>query len=60
MFEFFFFFFFFFFLLFWMNLWSRVLLEKLIVTQFVKTLLASYGTRKFITVFIRIHHWILS
>jgi hypothetical protein len=31
--------------------WSRVLLEKLTVTQLVKKFPAFYGTRKFITVF---------
>jgi len=40
--------------------WSRVLLEKLTVTQLVKKFLAFYGTRRFITVFKRIRHWSLS
>jgi hypothetical protein len=40
--------------------WSRVLLEKLTVTQPVKKYPAVYGTRRFITVFIRAHHWSLS
>jgi len=31
--------------------WSRVLLEKLTVTQLVKKFLAVYGARRFITVF---------
>jgi hypothetical protein len=31
--------------------WSRVLLEKLIVTQLVSKVPASYGNLKFITVF---------
>jgi hypothetical protein len=42
------------------NLWSRVILEKLIITQLVKKLLAFYGTRRFITVFKRARHWSLS
>jgi hypothetical protein len=33
--------------------WSRVLLEKLIVTQLVKKYLGFYGTPKFITGFTR-------
>jgi hypothetical protein len=41
------------------NVWSRVLLEKLIVTHPVKKLPAFYGTRRFITVFTRAHHWSL-
>jgi hypothetical protein len=36
--------------------WSRVLLEKLIVTQLVK-LPAFYGTRRFITMLTRARHW---
>jgi hypothetical protein len=36
--------------------WSRVLLEKLKVTQLVKKFPAFYGTHRFITVFIRAHH----
>jgi len=36
--------------------WSRVL-EKMIVTQLVKKFTAFYGTRRFITVFTRLHHW---
>jgi hypothetical protein len=39
--------------------WNRVLLEKLIVTQLVKKFPAFYGTRRFITVFKRAHHWSL-
>jgi hypothetical protein len=35
-------------------------LEKLIVTQLVKKLLALYGNRRFITVLIRALHWCLS
>jgi hypothetical protein len=31
--------------------WCRILFEKLIVTQLVKNILLSYGTRRFITVF---------
>jgi len=34
---------------------SRVLLEKLIVTQLVRKFPAFYGTRRFITVFIKAH-----
>jgi hypothetical protein len=40
--------------------WSRALLEKLIVTQIVKKFPVFYGTRRFITVFTRAHHWFLS
>jgi len=36
--------------------WSKVLLEKLIVTQLVKKFLDFYGTPRFITVFTRAHH----
>jgi len=36
--------------------WSRVLLEKLIVTQLVKRFLTFYGTQRFITVFTRVYH----
>jgi len=39
---------------------SRVLLEKLIVTQLVKKLPVFYGTRRFITVFTRACHKCLS
>jgi len=39
---------------------SRALLEKLIVTQLVKKSPAFYGSRRFITVFIRDRHWFLS
>jgi hypothetical protein len=39
---------------------SRVLLEKLTVTQLVKKFPAFYGTRRFITVFTRSSHWSLS
>jgi hypothetical protein len=38
---------------------SRVILEKLIVTQLVKKFPDFYGTRRFITVFIEASHWIL-
>jgi len=38
-------------LFFYLNPWSRVLLEKLIVAQLVKKFPAFYGTRSFITVF---------
>jgi len=39
---------------------SRVLLEKLIVTQLVKKFSKFYITRKSITVFTRASHWFLS
>jgi hypothetical protein len=39
--------------------WCRILFEKLIVTQLVKKYPA-YGTRRFITVFTKAHHWTLS
>jgi hypothetical protein len=39
--------------------WSTDLLEKLTVTQLVKTFPAFYGTRSFITVFTRVRHWSL-
>jgi len=39
---------------------SRVVLEKLIVTQLVKKFALFYRTRRFITVFTRIRHWSLS
>jgi hypothetical protein len=38
---------------------SRVLLEKLTVTQLVKKFPAFYETRRFITVLIRTRHWSL-
>jgi hypothetical protein len=34
--------------------WSRVFLDKLIVTQLIKKLSAFYGSRRFITVFTRV------
>jgi hypothetical protein len=34
--------------------------EKLIVVQLDKEFPAFYGTRRFITVFTRVHHWTLS
>jgi hypothetical protein len=37
--------------------WSRVLLEKLIVTQLVKIYPSCYRTQRFITVFTRTRHW---
>jgi hypothetical protein len=40
--------------------WCRTLFETLIVTQFVKNILLSYGTRRFITVFTKARHWTLS
>jgi hypothetical protein len=39
---------------------SRVLLEKLTVTQLVKKFPAFYGTRGFITVFTTVRNWSLS
>jgi hypothetical protein len=36
---------------------KKDLLEKLIVTQLVKKLLAFYGTARFIAVFTRVHRW---
>jgi hypothetical protein len=40
--------------------WRRALFEKLIVTQPVKKIPLSCGTRRFITVFTKAHHWTLS
>jgi len=40
--------------------WCRILFEKLFVTQLVKKILLSYGTRRFITIFTQGHHWTLS
>jgi hypothetical protein len=40
--------------------WNRVLLEKPRVTQLINKFPAFYGTQKFITVFISVHHWTLS
>jgi hypothetical protein len=40
--------------------WSRVLLEKLTVTQLVKIFLACYGTQTFIPVFTTARYWSLS
>jgi hypothetical protein len=37
--------------------WCRTFFEKLIVTQLVKKILLSYGTRKFITVLTKARHW---
>jgi hypothetical protein len=39
------------------NPWSRVLLEKPIVTQQVKKSLTFYGTEMLVTVFTRAGHW---
>jgi hypothetical protein len=39
--------------------WCRILFEKLIVTQLVKNILPSYGTRRFITAFTQARHWTL-
>jgi hypothetical protein len=44
----------------WLTPWSRILLQKLIVTQLVKKFPALYGTRRYITVFTRALHWFLS
>jgi hypothetical protein len=35
---------------------GRVITEKIIIAQMLKTSLPSYGTRKFITVFARARH----
>jgi hypothetical protein len=45
----------------WIQLtpWSRVLLEKLILTQLVKKFPSNYGTWRFITVFTTACHWSL-
>jgi hypothetical protein len=40
--------------------WSRVLLEKLIVTHLSKKFPALNGTRMFITFFTKVRHWTLS
>jgi len=40
--------------------WYRTLFEKLIVTQLIKNILLSYGTRRFITVLTEARHWTLS
>jgi hypothetical protein len=40
--------------------WCRTLFEKLLVTQLVKNIMLSYGTRRFITVFTKARHWTLS
>jgi hypothetical protein len=40
--------------------WSKVLLEKLLVTQLLKWSAAFYGTRRFITLFTTALHWFLS
>ena len=42
------------------TLWKRVLLEKLTVPQLIKNFFSFYGTRRFITAFIRVHHLSLS
>jgi hypothetical protein len=42
------------------TLWCRILFEKLIVTQLVKKIPLSYGTRRFITVFTKARHRTLS
>jgi hypothetical protein len=42
-----------------LNACSRVLLDKLTVTQLVKKLPAFYGNRRFITVFTTARHWSL-
>jgi hypothetical protein len=40
--------------------WCRLLFQKLIVTQLVKKIPLSYGTRRFTTVFTKARHWTLS
>jgi len=40
--------------------WSRVLLEKIIITQLVKKFSTFYGTHMFVTMFTRARHWSLS
>jgi len=40
--------------------WSRVILEKLTVTQPIMKFLAFYATQRFIIVFTRVHHWSLT
>jgi hypothetical protein len=37
-----------------------ILFQKLIVTQLVKKILLSYGTRRFITMFTQARYWTLS
>jgi hypothetical protein len=44
----------------WLTPWSRDLLEKLTVTELVKKLPASYGTRRFVTAYTRACHWSLA
>jgi hypothetical protein len=41
----------------WTTPWSRVFLEKLIVTQLIKIFLSIYGCRRFIIMFTRAHDW---
>jgi hypothetical protein len=43
-----------------LSLWSRVLIEKLVVSQLVKKFSAFYETQQFITTFITAHHLYLS
>jgi len=40
--------------------YSRVLLEKLIVTKLVKKIPTFYGSKRFIIMFTRAYHWLLS
>jgi len=40
--------------------WSRVVLERLMVTQLVKKFPISYRTQRFITVFTTLCYWSLS
>jgi hypothetical protein len=40
-----------------LNPWSKVLLEKLIVTHLLKKFPKFYGTRRFFTVFTEARHW---
>jgi hypothetical protein len=46
----------------WIQLtpWNIALLEKLTVTQLVKTFPAFYGSRRYIIIFTRAHYWSLS
>jgi len=44
----------------WVSPWSKVLLEKLVVSQLAKKFTKFYGNRKFIAVFTTAHHLSLS
>jgi len=43
-----------------MEVWSEVYLEKPMVTLLVQKVQAFYAYQRFITMFIRAHHWTLS